>query len=85
MKTNKIRPMGNIRILDEKGMSYIPVIVRRELGVEGKDQIPFYINANCVLLVRKGASKEDVIKGLEILKGDIELRSIEEPEESAGE
>ncbi len=41
---------------------------------------PFYINANCVLLVRKGATKEDVIHGLEVLKQDIELRSTEASE-----
>jgi bifunctional DNA-binding transcriptional regulator/antitoxin component of YhaV-PrlF toxin-antitoxin module len=52
--------------------------VRRELGVEGKDGIPYYINANTVLLVRKGASKEDVLRSLDILKQDIELRAYEE-------
>lgn len=78
MNEQKIRPIGTIKVLDPRGYSYIPTIVRQELAIEGKDEIPFYIDANCVLLVRKGASKEEVIKGLEVLKRDIELRSCEE-------
>jgi hypothetical protein len=68
--------MGNLRIVDKRGYCYLPTILRKELAVEGKGfDIPFYINANCVLLVRKGATKDEVIKGLEVLKQDIELRS----------
>jgi len=44
------------------------------VGCEGKDEIPFFINANCVLLVRKDADIHKVLEGLDILKKDLLLR-----------
>jgi hypothetical protein len=76
MTEEKIRPMGNLRIVDKRGYCYLPTILRKELAVEGKGfDVPFYINANCVLLLRKGATVKNVLDGLDVLKKDIELRS----------
>jgi hypothetical protein len=70
----KLRPLGSIRIVDERGYAYLPRIVRDELGVRGKDEIPFIVNANCVLMIRKDASVEEIIEGLKIIIKDLELR-----------
>ena len=75
MKSKRIRPMGVIRIFDPRGYSYLPKIIREELGTEGRDEVPFFINANCVLLVRKGADLREIIEGLEVLKRDLLLRA----------
>ena len=72
------RPIGEIVIHDPRGYAYIPKIVRKEVGIKGKGKIPFYVDANVVLLVREDATKEDIIKGLEILKEDLKLRWREE-------
>ncbi|HML01928.1 MAG TPA: hypothetical protein VK487_01000 [Candidatus Bathyarchaeia archaeon] len=71
------RPVGKILLHDERGYAYIPKILRKELGLEGKGEIPFYLDANCVLLVREGATKKDVLKGLDVLKDDLKLRMTE--------
>jgi len=76
MSKESIRPVCRIRVIDKRGYSYIPIIIRDELAIKGKGAIPCYLNANCVLLVRKGANKKKVIQGLDVLKKDIELRSI---------
>lgn len=62
--------------MTKRGYSYIPRIVRNELDIQGKGDIPCYINANCVLLVRRGAEKDKVLQGLDVLKKDIELRTV---------
>jgi bifunctional DNA-binding transcriptional regulator/antitoxin component of YhaV-PrlF toxin-antitoxin module len=72
------RPVGDINIHDKRGYSYIPQIVRKELGIEGKGRVPFFLDANVVLLVRKGATKVDILRGLEVLKLDLNLRWQEE-------
>jgi len=69
------RTLGMIKVHDKRGYAYIPKMIRDELGIEGKDDIPFVVDANCVLLVRKGATLDSILKGLEILKKDLELRS----------
>jgi bifunctional DNA-binding transcriptional regulator/antitoxin component of YhaV-PrlF toxin-antitoxin module len=71
----KPRPLGAIRLVDERGYAYIPRIVREELGVKGRGDIPFIVDANCVVLVRKDASLEDILEGLKIIMKDLELRS----------
>jgi len=68
------RPIGKIRVLDERGYAYIPKLLQNELGVKGKCTIPFYINANTILLIREGASKEDILRGIDLLKEDLALR-----------
>lgn len=68
------RPVGQIVIHDERGYGYIPKIIRKEVGLEGTGKIPFYLDANCVLLVRDGATKDEIMNGLDILKSDINLR-----------
>lgn len=68
------RPSGEIAIYDERGYAYFPQDVRREIGVEGKGRVEYFKDANCVLLVRKGATKEEVLRGLKILWDDLDLR-----------
>lgn len=72
--TEEKRPIGKISIHDKRGYGYIPKIVRKEVGLEGKGKIPFYLDANCVLLVRHGATKEEIMNGLDVLRDDINLR-----------
>jgi len=72
------RSLGEIRIYDPRGYSYFPRVVRKELNVQGVDKIPYYIDANCVLLVRKGATKKDILEGMDLLKKDLKLRWKEE-------
>jgi len=72
----KPRPVGNIVIHDPRGYGYIPKIIRKEIGIEGKGAIPFYIDANVVLLVRKDAGLKEILRGLDVLKDDLKLRSL---------
>jgi len=72
--SDESRPIGEIVVHDQRGYGYIPKIVRKELALEGSGKIPFYLDANCVLLVRAGATKEEILKGLDVLKSDIALR-----------
>lgn len=69
-----IRAMGYIKIVDTHGGAYLPKRVREEVDAKYKEQIPYFMNANSVLLIRKGATREDVLKGLDILKEDLQLR-----------
>jgi len=73
-----MRPSGNLRILDNQGRTYIPKHLQAELGIQGKDIVPYFVDANCVLLIRKGTDVEAIIKGLDILKEDLKLRSAAE-------
>ena len=68
------RPVGTINVHDPRGYSFIPQLVRKELGIEGKDRIPFFLDANVVLLVRKGATRLEILAGLEVLREDLKLR-----------
>jgi len=70
----KLRPIDTIKIYDPRGYAYLPAILRQEVGVEGKEEIPFFIDANVVLLVRKDASPEEIIRGLKVLMEDLKLR-----------
>ena len=72
--TKDMRSIGEIVIHDPRGYAYIPKIVRKEIGLEGKGKIPYFLDANVVLLVRENAARDDVIKGLDILKKDLQLR-----------
>jgi len=76
MGQDKIRFTGELTVYDPRGYCYIPKIVRKEVGTEGKGRIPFLIDANCVLLVRKGSKVEQILKGLDILKEDLKLRCV---------
>jgi len=78
----EIRPVGKVKIHDERGYAYLPKLLREEVGAKGKDEIPFFIDANCVLLVRKGAKLEEILEGLEVLKKDLLLRVKKEGEKS---
>lgn len=84
MKRQKIRFSGELRIHDSRGYCYIPKILRKEVGVEGKDQIPFLIDANCVLLIRKGSEIEQILKGLDILREDLKLRCVNTQDKPKG-
>lgn len=69
-----IRPAGKIKIVDERGYAYIPKEIREEVNVQGKGEISYFKNANTILLVRRGASRKDILKSIDVLKEDIELR-----------
>ena len=73
-EAEKQRPVGHINIHDVRGYGFIPQIVRKELNIKGKGKIPFFLDANVVVLVRKGASREEILKGLDVLKEDLKLR-----------
>lgn len=77
MKKQTKRPSGEISIYDPRGYAYLPKDLRKEVGVEGKGKVEYFKDANCVLLVRRGASKEEVLKGLGILRDDLDLRWVE--------
>jgi len=72
--SDESRPVGEIVVHDERGYGYIPKIVRKELALQGAGKIPFYLDANCVLLVRADATKDEILSGLDVLKNDIALR-----------
>ncbi len=72
-KDRKIRSLGEITIHDARGYGYFLAIVRRELDIQGKGKIPFYIDANCILLVRIVVTSKDIIEGLYLLKKDLKL------------
>lgn len=74
MEKKDCRASGEINIHDPRGYAYFPENVRRDLGIEGKGKIPFFKDANCVLLVRIGATRREVLKGIDILKADLKLR-----------
>lgn len=42
-------------------------MLRKELDAEAPSEIPFFIDANVALLIKKGANQEDVMKGLSAL------------------
>lgn len=69
------RPVGKIRIFDRRGYAYLPKIIRKEIDTNDENEIPFFIDANCVLLVRKGADLKEILEGIEILKRDLVLRT----------
>ena len=73
MNSNKIRPVGHLST-SEEGKCHIPAIIRKEIGIKGPGKIPFYLDANCVLLIRLGATLDEVLAGLEVLREDIKLR-----------
>lgn len=73
-KNENPKPMGYINIHDPRGYGFIPQLVRRELGVQGKGKIPYFLNANIVLLVPKDATQRDILKALEILTESLRLR-----------
>jgi len=59
-----LEPHGKISIY-HRGYGYIPPLLRKELKADR--EIPFFLDANVALLVRKGTSKEDVLRGLSAL------------------
>jgi len=69
------KPVGRIRVHDERGYAYIPKLVRQEVGLEGRGNIPYFIDAKVVLLVKGDATAKEIIESLEALKREIELRA----------
>ena len=74
------RYSGEIPVYDERGYTYLSQDIRRELEVTGKTRIPYFKDANVIAMIRKGASKGEVLRGLRILIEDIDLRWEEEGE-----
>lgn len=71
-----LRPHGYIKKVEKRGYAYIPVKLQEELGVlhDETAEIPVFVDANVLFLVRKGAERDEIIKGLEILIEDLKLR-----------
>lgn len=80
-----IRPHSYIKKVEERGYAYIPVKLQKELGIlkDKKASIPVFVDANVVFMLRKGASRPEVLKGLKILIQDLELRWKESEKESS--
>lgn len=71
-----LRPHSFIKKVEKRGYAYIPVQLQKELGIL-KDEtasVPVFIDANVVFMVRKGAKRNEVLKGLRILIEDLKLR-----------
>lgn len=83
----KMRPHSTIRKMDKRGFAYIPAKLQEELGIreDEKTKIPVYQNANILLMIRKGATKENVLRGIKILYDDIDLRWEEEDRKKGAE
>jgi len=79
-----LRAHGRLKVW-ETGHAFFPESLRRELGIDKDRKIPYFVNANTVTLIREGATKEEVIRGLKILLQDIDLRWKEEGEEGQGQ
>jgi bifunctional DNA-binding transcriptional regulator/antitoxin component of YhaV-PrlF toxin-antitoxin module len=75
-----LRPHGAIRVLDDRGFSYLPRLLRQELDAKKGTSLPFFLDANTALIVRRDCSLSDVLKSLDILKQDLQLRWKEEEE-----
>jgi hypothetical protein len=71
---NNLRPVGTIKITDPRGYVYLPKLLRKEVGCERKGEIPFFMSANCVLLVRRDVDLKRILEGLDVLKKDLALR-----------
>lgn len=78
MHEKKYRPAGEIVIYDSRGYGYYPSVLRKEIGISGTGRAPFFTDANCVLIVRRGATRKDVLKGIDVLREDLKLRWKEE-------
>jgi len=72
-KSTRIRPVGYLK-MTKKGKSHIPKIIRQETSIK----LPYIIDANAVLLFNPDVSAEELIEGLEVLKRDLLLRSLQE-------
>lgn len=71
----EIRPHGSLKIHDERGYTYIPSDVQVDLGITGKgSQVPYLRDANVCLLFRAGVPVGQILKGLDILRQEVELR-----------
>jgi hypothetical protein len=66
--------IGKISVYDKRGYAYLPRIIRNEIGLIGKGVIPFYVDANCVLLISEDATKFQILKGIKILKENLMVR-----------
>jgi len=73
------RPSGVIVIYDTRGYAYFGKDIQNELAINGKCKVEYYKSCNCVLLIRNGASRKDILKGLAILRDELKLRWKEDP------
>lgn len=68
-KDKEINPHGKITVY-KRGYGWLPEPLRKELDVsniDGKVEIPFILDANCAILLRKGATQQDILNGLSAL------------------
>jgi hypothetical protein len=75
------RPVGRLKIWP-RGFTYFPKLLQEEIGIKGtgEEEVDYFIDANTVLLIRRGATLEEVLRGLDVLRDDLKLRaSLNEP------
>jgi len=67
-----INPVGTIS-LSKQGKAHIPTAIKRELG---KDIIAYVPDAKTVLLFNPEESADNIIKSLDVIRQDLELRKV---------
>jgi hypothetical protein len=72
--STKIKPHGTIKV-SQIGNANIPAQIRRDLET---DEIAFVCDAKTAILFNPDTPYEEVIKSLDILKSDLELRKKQE-------
>jgi len=69
----QIKPVGKISI-SKQGKAHIPDLIRNTIG---EKEVSYLINAKTVILFDPSASPEEVLKSLDIMRRDIELRIVQ--------
>jgi len=60
---------GSITVY-KRGYGWLPELLRKELGIlnaTGTSKIPYILDANCVILLHKNATQNDILSGLSAL------------------
>lgn len=81
------RPVGQLRVTPP-GHIYLPNLLHHEMGIKNhrRGSISYFISENCILLVRTGASLEEIVRGLHNLEAELRLRAFSphEPQRESG-
>lgn len=76
----KIKPSGFIQLSPNQAKTHISKSIRRELEVEAGEAIPYVANAHTIVLFNPKLSKEEIIRSLQIVIQDLDLRQIKQEE-----
>lgn len=63
---NIIEPSGIIKTY-HRGYGWLPEKLRKELNATEPTEIPYILDANCAILLRKGVNQQDILNGLSAL------------------